>query len=79
MIASDEFDATLRKLLTAEPFVPFEVELDDGRRIPIRQPVLAFGGGSAAFIDPDFEEGAIVDFSHKHVIGFHDMRQEVGT
>jgi hypothetical protein len=79
MIDPDEFDATLRKLLKREPFVPFEVELDDGRLIPIRQPVLAFGGGSAAFIDPDYEEGAIVDFSHKHVTGFHPMGQEVGT
>jgi hypothetical protein len=79
MIDPEEFDQTLRKLVKAEPFVPFEVEMDDGRRIPIRQPNLAFGGGSAGFIDPDYEDGAIVDFSHQHVVGFHPMGQEVAT
>ncbi len=77
MIDPNEFDTTLRQLLKKDTFVPFFVELDDGRRILIREPVLAFGGGSAAFIDR--EDGALVDFSHDQVIGFHAADQEVGA
>jgi hypothetical protein len=68
MIDPNEFDATLRKLLNKDVFVPFFVNLDDGKRILIRKPVLAYGGGSAGFIDPD--DGALVDFTHQQVVGF---------
>ena len=75
MIDPNEFDATLRHWLKKESFVPFFVELDDGQNILIRQPVLAFGGGSASFIDS--VDGALVGFSHQQVIGFHAAGQEV--
>jgi hypothetical protein len=75
MIDANEFDLTLRQLLKKESFVPFYVELNDGRRILISRPALAFGGGSASLIDP--EDGALVSFSHEQVIGFHETGQEV--
>ena len=77
MIDPDEFDSTLRKFIQAPKFLPFVVELDDGRRILIRHPALAFGGGMAGFIDS--EDGALVDFSHKHVKGFALQNQEIGA
>lgn len=77
MIDPNEFDVTLRNLLKRDVFVPFFVDLDDGQRIVIRQPELAFGGGSASFIDPD--DGALVGFSHQQVVGFHSADQELAT
>jgi hypothetical protein len=77
MIDPNVFDTTLRQMIRKENFVPFYVELDDGRRIWIRQPALAFGGGSAALIDS--EDGALVEFSHEHVVGFNSSGQEVGA
>lgn len=77
MLSPDEFDTTLRKWVKRDIFLPFVVELDDGREILIRQPALAFGGGSAAFIDP--VEEVLVDFSHEHVVGFHVAGQEAET
>lgn len=75
MIDAKQFDDTLRKLLQKETFEPFYVELEGGQKIWIRQPVLAFGGGAASFIDPD--DGALIGFSHEQVIGFHSQGQEV--
>ena len=77
MIDPNEFDSTLRKMLWKETFVPFYVELDDGQRILIRQPTLAFGGGVAGFIDPQDE--SLVSFSHKQVVGFHAAGQEAAA
>jgi len=77
MINSQEFDETLRRLLQRGEFVPFQIELEGGRRIWIRQPALAFGGGSAAFIDS--EDGALVDFSHQDVVALPATEQEVGA
>jgi len=65
------------KRLSADTFVPFFVELDDGERILNPKACLAFGGGSAAFID--CEDGGLVDFSHKHVNGFLTASQEIGV
>lgn len=69
MIDRDQFDEALRQLTRRETFVPFCVELETGEKIWVRQPVLAFGGGAASFIDPD--DGALVGFSHEQVVGFH--------
>lgn len=77
MINAQEFDDTLRRLLSSEGFVPFQVELEGGRRILVRQPVLAFGGRSAAFIDS--EDGALVDFTHEDVVALPAAEQEVGA
>ena len=77
MIDSNQFDETLRQLIKADRFVPFYVELDDGQKIWIKEPALAFGGGWASLIDPD--DGALVGFSHKEVVGIHKASQEVGA
>jgi hypothetical protein len=77
MIDPTVFDETLRQLLRRETFAPFRVELEGGQRILICQPVLAFGGGSASFIDP--EDGALVGFNHQQVTGFSGAGQEVGA
>ena len=74
MLDANQFDETLVKFIQAESFVPFCVELNDGRRIWIRQPALVIGGGLASLIDPD--DGALVGFSHKEVIRFHTTGQE---
>jgi hypothetical protein len=75
MIDPKQFDETLRQLIKTEKFEPFCVELDDGQRIWIRQPALAFGGGSASLIDS--EDGALIGFSHKDVAGFKKQGQEI--
>lgn len=77
MIEPSVFDETLRQMLRKDAFVPFFVQLENGQRILIRQPVLAFGGGSASFIDS--EDGTLVGFTHKQVIGFSAAGQEVGV
>ena len=74
MIDPEEFDVTLRKLTRGPKFVPFVVELDDGQRLMIRHPGVAFGGGGAALID--LEEG-FIDFTHKEVKAFREFVQEV--
>ena len=75
MIEPHQFDEALRQLVRAEKFEPFCVDLDDGQKIWIRQPVLAFGGGAASLIDS--ENGALVGFSHKEVVGFRKQGQRV--
>jgi hypothetical protein len=77
MIDPNEFDAGLRERLQAPQFAPFYVELDNGERILIREPRLAFGGGAAVFIDP--VEGGFVDFSHRETTGFKTASNEVGA
>jgi hypothetical protein len=77
MIDPNVFDETLRQLLQRDKFVPFVVQLEHGSSILIRQPVLAFGGGAASFIDSD--DGALVGFTHEQVIGFSSADQEVGA
>lgn len=77
MIDANEFDVTLRRLVNRGTFAPFFVELDSGQQILVRRPEVAFGGGSASFIDS--EDGALVNFSHKQVRGFRPASQEVGA
>ena len=78
MIHPNQFDTLLRQYIKKDPFSPFFVELDDGQRILIRKPSVAFGGGSASFIDLD-GDGALVGFSHADVLGFKDAGQEVSA
>jgi hypothetical protein len=77
VIDPNEFDVRLRERLNAKIFMPFYVELDNGERILIREPRLAFGGGVAAFIDS--QDGALVDFNHRETIGFRTAGMEVAT
>lgn len=65
MMSKDEFHACLRLLLARQPFVPFDVELRDGRRITVQQLPVVFSDGAASFIDPS--DGALVEFWHDEV------------
>jgi len=76
MIDPNEFDVTLRRLTRGPKFLPFVVELEDGSRIVVPHPGVAFGGGGASFIDPD---DGIVDFTHEQVKAFRTFDQEVGV
>ncbi len=75
MIDPNLFDETLRQLIKPETFVPFYVELDDGQKIWIKQAALVIGDGLASLID--FDDGALVGFSHEHVVAFHKAGREV--
>lgn len=77
MLNPEEFDRTMRQWLSKDHFVPFVVELDDGRQILISEPSVAFGGGGAGFIDP--VDGALIDITCDHVVGFHAAGQEIGA
>jgi hypothetical protein len=47
-----EFDEQLRVLVRRQPFLPFEIELSDGKRLWIDQPqALGFNAGGGSFID----------------------------
>ena len=52
---AEQFERRLRELIHARPFVPFVVEIDDGRAIPITEPAVAFAGGAASFVDASGE------------------------
>jgi hypothetical protein len=45
-----EFDETLRELKRAKPFIPFIVEMLDGRRILISDPKVSFDNGGAIYL-----------------------------
>jgi hypothetical protein len=42
-----DFDDTLRKFMRARPFMPFVVELLDGRQLVFTEPTVAFDNGGA--------------------------------
>ena len=53
-MTQESLEATLRSVLGRRPFQPFILEMDDGRRIAVDDPMaLSFGGGSVGFIGPD--------------------------
>jgi hypothetical protein len=63
----EQFDQTLRELTRRRPFLPFVVELKDGREILVERPKLSFGGGVAGMLHR--KEG-LVDFSWEEVHAF---------
>jgi hypothetical protein len=73
-MTKDEFDASLRQFRHRRPFVPFAIELQDGRNLVIRKPEFVFEDGAASFIDP--EDGALVDFFHEEVRSMGLVQQE---
>src|SRR5438876_164020 len=67
-------ETTLRAMLGRRPFQPFVLEMDDGRRISVDDPMaLSFGGGSVGFIGPD----VIVKMNGKKVDDLNDFVQAV--
>ena len=59
VMSEEQFTQTLRDFKKRMPFVPFVVEMMDGRRVVIERPFLVFGGGVAGYIS---EESGFVDF-----------------
>jgi len=60
----EQVEEKVIQLIHREPFVPFVVEMTDGRLLEIPHPRLAINGGGAGFIGPD---GGLVDFEFKTV------------
>jgi hypothetical protein len=52
------------ELIYRQPFVPFVVEMADGRTLTVPHPRLAVDSGGAGFIGPD---GGLVDFEFNTV------------
>jgi hypothetical protein len=73
-MSKDEFHAFLRQFLQHQPFIPFTVELRDGRRLVVKQPPVVFSDGAASYIDP--ADGALVDFCHEEVQNFGVPEEE---
>jgi hypothetical protein len=66
-MSEETFTAKLREFTQRMPFVPFVVELRDGRRITVANPAVAFGGGGAGFIS---DAEGLVDFAADEVRDF---------
>jgi hypothetical protein len=65
-MTAKEFEETLRGLLDRKPFQPFIVEYNDGERIEVDVPDVAFSGGAAGFLGKDF----LHSFDYKNVKRF---------
>jgi hypothetical protein len=61
------------ELIHRQPFVPFVVEMSDGRVVDVPHPRLAINSGGAGFIGLD---GGLVDFDFKSVRSIHAMNSE---
>lgn len=60
----DQVEKKVIELIYSDPFVPFIVEMTDGRSVEVPHPRLAIDGEGAGFIDLD---GALTDFDFKEV------------
>jgi hypothetical protein len=60
----EQVEVQFTDLIHREPFMPFVLELTDGRLLEIPHPRLAINGGGAGFIGPD---GGLVDFDFQSV------------
>jgi hypothetical protein len=63
-MTAEAFEEALLRFKYHKPFIPFVVELDDGREILVERPKLAFNGGAATYIAPPFE---LIDFACENV------------
>lgn len=63
-MTEDAFTQRLRELTRRKPFIPFVVEMIDGRRITVDHPSVAFGGGAAGFIS---DSDGLIDFRCEEV------------
>ena len=70
----EQVEQQVIELIYREPFVPFVVNLRDGRQIVIKQLPVVFADGAASFID--FENEALVEFFHNEVKTFAVLEQE---
>ena len=49
-MSEEQFTSTLREFKNRKPFIPFVVEMLDGRRVVVETPFLVFGGGVGGYI-----------------------------
>ena len=66
-MSEEQFTNTLRELTYRKPFVPFFVELRDGRRILVAHSGGAIAGGVAGFLS---DTDGLVDFEAREVQTF---------
>ncbi len=65
-MTATEFHETMLRLLRREPFQPFEIELADGRVLPVDDPErVATNGGAASW---GRESGDIVLFEYENTV-----------
>jgi hypothetical protein len=63
-MSNERFTELLRHFTRHEPFIPFVVEMNDGRRLIIDSPAVAFAEGGAGYLS---DEDGLVDFSADQV------------
>jgi hypothetical protein len=63
-MTAEAFEDALRRFKNHQPFIPFVVELDDGREILVERPKLVFNAGAATYIAPSFD---FIDFTCEDV------------
>ena len=69
----EQVEQKVIELIHREPFIPFVVEMTDGRSLEIPHPRLSINGGGAGFLGPD---GGLVDFDFRSVRSIHVMKAE---
>ncbi len=67
------FTAKLQEFTQRRPFVPFLVSLEDGQRIIVDYPAVAFSNGVAGFIS---ESEGLVPFTHMEVRAISEVTAE---
>jgi hypothetical protein len=67
-----EFEKQLRERLRRAPFQPFVINVNDGRRILVDAPAVAFDAGRAGFIGQD---ELVEFFDCENVVGFGPVSQ----
>jgi hypothetical protein len=63
-MTAKQVEEKMTELIHREPFVPFVVEMNDGKLVDVPHERVAFDDTGAVFIHPD---GALVDFEFKTV------------
>lgn len=63
-MSEQQFTPTLREYTKRKPFIPFIVEMADGRRLVIEEPFVVFGGGAAGYIS---DKDGLVDIPCEQV------------
>jgi hypothetical protein len=70
IMTAEQVEEKVIELIHRVPFVPFFLEMSDGRSLEVPHPRLAINGGGAVFFGPD---GGLVDFEFKAVRSIREM------
>jgi hypothetical protein len=71
-----QVEAKVVELIHREPFVPFQVELNDGRTVLVPHARLAVNETGAGFVDP---ESGIIDIDFAKVRAIGSVNPKVGV